>query len=321
MSVLKIDMTYQCTAECEHCRFWCTREPQPVIDVDMAVDCIEKLKKLNDLQLVVVMGGEPGLYPNEMHALLAASHALGLMTRLETNAFWAVDDDAARKFLEPLYKMNTQVAISLDAFHAPYVPPERVTTALKISEELGGECWTAISLIDSQNKSTAEDKLTLQLIKDVEEHLGHKLERSYQGRILYAGRPVERLANIVKQGRGVPTETCNRVPWWMDGYQESLYLLSLDPDGYLSKGCGIAIGNIKNQSIESFLESYDAHKHPILRTLLEKGPLGLAEEAAELGFELQDDYADRCHLCQEAREVLREKYPEYLVPRQHYRQP
>jgi hypothetical protein len=30
-------------------------------------------------------------------------------------------------------------------------------------------------------------------------------------------------------------------------------------------------------------------------------------------------YAGKCHLCQEARQALLPKYPEYLVPEQHYR--
>jgi hypothetical protein len=66
------------------------------------------------------------------------------------------------------------------------------------------------------------------------------------------------------------------------------------------------------------LKSYDAHKHPIFATLLECGPLGLAREAAELGYLLKSDYADRCHLCQEARQILQARYPEHFVPAQHY---
>ena len=46
---------------------------------------------------------------------------------------------------------------------------------------------------------------------------------------------------------------------------------------------------------------------------------GLAREAQAYGYVLKTDYADKCHLCQEAREYLRGKYPDYLVPEQHYR--
>jgi hypothetical protein len=98
-----------------------------------------------------------------------------------------------------------------------------------------------------------------------------------------------------------------------------LELLELDPDGYLSKGCGIAIANIRQTPVGTVLAAYDAARHPIFSTLLESGPLGLAREAEAFGYVLKTDYADKCHLCQEARQVLLSKYPAYLVPEQHYR--
>jgi hypothetical protein len=72
--------------------------------------------------------------------------------------------------------------------------------------------------------------------------------------------------------------------------------------------------------VDAVLAAYDAAQHPIFSTLLTSGPLGLAREAQALGYVLKADYADKCHLCQEARQVLRPKYPQYLVPEQHYTQ-
>ena len=128
------------------------------------------------------------------------------------------------------------------------------------------------------------------------------------------------MAKKVADGRGVPKDICDNAPWWLDGEFETLKLLILDPDGYLSKGCGIAIGNIKDESVQSVLKSFDAKKHPIFSTLIKAGPVGLAKEAATLGYVMKKDYADKCHLCQEVREFLREKnkYSEYLAPEQHY---
>ena len=67
------------------------------------------------------------------------------------------------------------------------------------------------------------------------------------------------------------------------------------------------------------LGNYHAEEHPIIGRLIDRGPLALAEEAQTRGlYSLRSDYADRCHLCQEARIALKSVYPEWLTPDQHY---
>ncbi len=318
MSVLKIHLTYQCVAACEHCRFRCTRHSSPAIDYDLVMECVDALKRLNHLELVVLMGGEPGLFPQLTHRLTAAIAAIGVAVRVETNAFWATDNEAARRFLEPLYAQAASVMFSLDAWHEPFVPPERVARAARISEALGGQYNLEMAYLDFPSCEHDRDKRSNALLADLERQVG-KRPQVYQGSMLFNGRAAERLASLVAPGRGIPTEVCDQVPWWFDGHLRTLDLLILDPDGYLSKGCGIAIGNIRQKSVDTVLASYDATQHPIFSILLESGPLGLAREAKALGYVLKADYADKCHLCQEARETLLSKYPAYLVPEQHYR--
>jgi len=176
-----------------------------------------------------------------------------------------------------------------------------------------------MAYLDVERRAHPTDQRTDALLAAAED----KLERSpccriYQGNVFYNGRAARSLASWVSEGRGVPTDTCERVPWWMDGELDTLDLLILDADGYLSKGCGIAIGRIGPRSVEAILEDSDARAHPIFRTLLETGPLGLVREAEAMGYTLKTDYADKCHLCQEARQVLRPKYPEILAPARHY---
>jgi hypothetical protein len=301
----------------KHCRFRCTTRPAPVIDSDLAMQVISVLQAQNDLQMVVLLGGEPGLFPTLTHWLAKAIRALNINARVESNAFWATDDTAARQFLAPLYADGVSLMFSLDAFHAPFVPFERVERAIRVSEQLGGAYNLEIAYLNLAERKNPQDKQTEALFTELTARLGFE-PKSYQGNVLFNGRSTERLADLVAEGRGVPNERCRAVPWWYNGDLDTLELLILDPDGYLSKGCGIAIGNVKQTSVTEILQSYDAHSHPILSTLLNVGPLGLAQEAGELGYVLKQDYADRCHLCQEARQVLRVKYPEYLQPDQHY---
>ena len=321
MSVLKIHMTYQCTAECEHCRFKCSRQPGKAIDYDLAMECIKVLKKINGLELVVLMGGEPGLFPELTHKLAMAISKLGLTVRVETNAFWAKTKGSARQFLEPLYAEKASVMFSLDCWHEGFISSDRIENAIRVSDELGGKHYLEVAYLEKPGADNEKDKRTDKLLKDMEKRLGRmSCKALYQGTILFNGRAAHKIASYISKGRGLPKGICDKAPWWFDGEFETLKLLILDPDGYLSKGCGIAIGNIKDESVQSVLKSFDAKKHPVFSTLIKAGPVGLAKEAVKLGYVMKKDYADKCHLCQEVREFLREKnkYSEYLAPEQHY---
>jgi hypothetical protein len=347
MSFLKIHTTYRCTSTCAHCHLRAGMDrPAKSISYDLTLSAIQELQRLNNLELVVFLGGEPGLYPDLLHRLVASIHALGVGLRIETNASWAIDHQAARDFLAPLLAANTQVMFSIDSFHEPFVGPNRVVEAISVVVELGGSWNIETPYLDFSTQDNPHDRRTLQLLeetlKGIEQKAGlvinpevvHSMPGQYtirsfsqsnaylaEGRVYFKGRGAHLLAPLVAEGRGVPAEVCDTVPWWSNGSQSTTELLALDPDGYISKECGIVFGNIEQQSIAEILTNFDASQHPILSTLIREGPLGLAREAGELGYVMKRDYADKCHLCQEAREVLRAKYPQYLAPEQQYVDP
>lgn len=133
-----------------------------------------------------------------------------------------------------------------------------------------------------------------------------------------SGRAADEFGDLFAQNRGVPTEPCTKVPWWGDSDIETLDLLILEPGGYITKGCGIAIGNVHDQDLKEMLVQYNAQNHPIFKILLTEGPLGLAKLAEQYGNKIKDQYADKCHLCQEARRILKPYYDDILKPDQHY---
>jgi hypothetical protein len=316
---LKIHVTYQCTAQCDHCHLRAGRTTAPAIDGDLAMRVIRDLRRLNGLSQMVLLGGEPGLFPELVHRLCGESAAMGIWTRVETNTSWAVSEEAAMKFFEPLAAIRTQIMMSVDAFHDPFIPVSRVACAIKVIEKLGNPYSIEVPYMEPAKKTHPLDVRTDELLAELTRLLGHEpTGRMARGRVYFKGRGAHKLAPLVCGGRGVPAGVCNRVPWWTDGQQNTTQLFGLDPDGYLSKECGIAIGNVKERTVEEIFSTFDAERHPILSKLIHAGPLGLAQEAKELGYTLKKDYADKCHLCQEAREVLRARYPQYLTPAQQY---
>ncbi len=319
MSVLKIHMTYQCSAQCDHCHLRAGMRKSPAIPYDLAMTTITELQKLNGLTYVVLLGGEPGLFPHLTHKLASSINELGIGVRIETNASWATDNKTADSFLEPLCAIKAQIMLSVDAFHEPYVSLDCVERAIRRLDILKGDYVLEVPYLDFPHGRNSLDARTNHLLGQLETRLGRSpCAQAYKGQVFFKGRAAHKLAGLVADGRGVPGDVCDTVPWWSNGSQRTLELLGLDPEGYLTKECGIAIGNVRQQTVEHIINSFDAEKHPVLSTLINRGPLGLAQEARELGYTLRSDYADKCHLCQEAREHLREKYPQYLQPEQHY---
>lgn len=344
MSTLKIHTTYRCTSTCAHCHLRAGIDrPAKAVPYDLTMSTIQELQRLNNLELVVFLGGEPGLYPDLLHRLAASIHALGIGVRIETNASWAVTLGAAHEFLAPLVDAGAQIMFSIDAFHEPFIEPQRVVTAISAMHALGGAWNIETPYLEFGKFDNPYDQRTLQLIAEaaqaIQQATGLALGQEYvsrvegqyavrlfgqthnylvEGKVFFKGRGAHALAPLVAAGRGIPAEVCDTVPWWNNGSQSTTELLALDPDGYISKECGIGIGNVERQSVEEILSGFDARQHPILSVLIDEGPVGLARQAVDMGYVMKKDYADKCHLCQEAREVLRVRYPEYLAPAQQY---
>ena len=59
----------------------------------------------------------------------------------------------------------------------------------------------------------------------------------------------------------------------------------------------------------------NADAHPICGLLFKGGPAALV---TEYNLQPASHYADACHLCYEARTMLRERFPQYLNPDQMY---
>jgi len=76
----------------------------------------------------------------------------------------------------------------------------------------------------------------------------------------------------------------------------------------------MAIGNAKKLRLSRLLSEYDWKRHPVTRTLVEKGPLGLIDlrECESFDFHEQE-YMDKCHLCCDLRKIMQKAYPEMYI--------
>jgi hypothetical protein len=89
----------------------------------------------------------------------------------------------------------------------------------------------------------------------------------------------------------------------------------VDHLGHLHLCQGLTMGNLFDQPLAEIVADYNPQGHPIVGPLLAGGPVALVE-----AFDLthQEAYVDACHLCYLSRDMLAERLPECLGPRQMY---
>jgi len=90
--------------------------------------------------------------------------------------------------------------------------------------------------------------------------------------------------------------------------------ISMDSAGWASICWNMAMGNAKESPLSKLIAEYSWESHPVTRTLVETGPLGLTYLPESRGFDLQEEkYIDRCHLCIDLRRYMRRTYPEMFI--------
>jgi hypothetical protein len=261
---------------------------------------------------VHIGGGEPFLNFEGLMAAIEELHRAGIKIEyIETNAFWAEDPDAAERLKRLAAKGIDALCISVDPYHAEYVPYSLPLLLGDLCEQTGmgyflwkREFLTALSRLNgakAHSRAEIEKVLSDKYIANTARLYG----------IGYGGRAV----NIEDEfGSPQPAETLAA-----DG-SPCKNLLStghfhVDLEGYfIPPGCtGIKI------PLAEAAFGIPEGKYPAFEALYHNGIAGLAALARKQGFEGRNQgYADKCGLCFYARKFLAEKggCPE-LNPR-HY---
>ena len=76
------------------------------------------------------------------------------------------------------------------------------------------------------------------------------------------------------------------------------------------------VGTACHDSLDNLWQGFDYREHPIVARLVESGPIGLMILAERLGYQREDGYASKCHLCYEIRRFLylSGEYDGYIGP-------
>ena len=130
---------YQCTAACRHCLYACSPERTGGYITKETAESVCKLLRAGGCRSVHIGGGEPFLDFDGLLELIQTVTDAGIAVEyIETNAYWAADKQQAVQRLKKLARAGADtLCISLDPFHAEYVPADLPLSLAKTCQDVG----------------------------------------------------------------------------------------------------------------------------------------------------------------------------------------
>ena len=320
LTYLTLVITYQCSARCAHCCLGAGPEFHEWMAPEHAEDYIAQATRTNQITHMTLIGGEALL--DVERTILIGETALrsGIPSvDIDTNASWATDEDTALRVLGRLVDKGFEIGFSVDAFHQHYVPEERVLCALRAARKLGLDPKGSCEILDREDASNDYDVETRRLTKWFRER-GFDVSPGGPSHVVFQGQAVN-LARAHSGPRSIPQDKCAGVPWFATNDFRRLGGIQIDVHGWVMVEHGLCIGNARERPLSEILTSYDPEAHPIIRVLINDGPIGLTRIPEAQGFKLREEgYINKCHLCHEGRAYLRPKFADVLAPGNCYPQ-
>jgi hypothetical protein len=256
-------------------------------------EILRQCQELDGLESIYFEGGEPFLYYPVLVQGVDMAHAMGFQVGIVSNAYWATSPEDARLWLEPFAGKLSDLSVSSDLFHYSEFISRQARYASQAAQDLGIPVGM-ISIAEPQ-------KLDAPLVEG-------QLPAGESG-VMFRGRAAEKLAADVPHH---PWDRFTACPY------ENLAepgRVHVDPMGNLHVCQGIVIGNLFDQPLKAICQDYNPQNHPVVGPLIAGGPRRLVETYA---LELESSYADACHLCYQARQALRARFPQILAPDQMF---
>jgi hypothetical protein len=139
MSVLSMQVTYQCNIACKHCGPYCAPDQYDWMSLAEIADLIRQAAALG-VQNVVFTGGEPSLLGDDLIGLFHLIHRdLKIpFSRIVTNGKFGSSYEKARRILGAWKTAGlVEVNISCGEFHQEFIPLEVVANAYRAARDLG----------------------------------------------------------------------------------------------------------------------------------------------------------------------------------------
>jgi hypothetical protein len=293
LSGVHILLTYTCNYECDHCFVWGGPFKEGTLTLDQLDEILTQAAELRTVEWVYFEGGEPFLYQPVLVKAVETAAGAGFSVGLVSNAYWATEVRDAVEWLRPLAGLVRDLSVSSDLFHH--------------DDEMDRTVWNAVEAANQLGIPVGAISIAKPAVEDAETAVGQL--PIGESAVQFRGRAAEKLVGGMPL---LPWESFNGCP--CEDFRDP-GRVHLDPLGNIHICQGISIGNVFRSTLKANCETYDPEGHPVIGPLLAGGP---AELVRRYDLEHDASYADACHLCYEARRLLRDRFPDVLTPDQMY---
>jgi len=310
-----IMVNYECNATCRHCLYSCSPTRNPGYINEETAEKVCQLLNKGGCRSVHIGGGEPFLDFKNLLMMVRQLNKNGIrLEYIETNAYWAAkpeDHEEIRKKLKQLLNEGVNaLCISIDPYHAEFVPYGAPLSLAKYCEETGMDyfLWRiesiqALSKMDPQKIHSRQDMEKL-ISRDYIGKTARQFGITYGGRAVNIEREFSSLSpadNFCKQ-----SSSCRNLL--------STNHFHVDKDAnFIPPGCtGLRI------PLEEAVCGIPEDKYSVFETLYNGGVSALLELAKQFGF-IPDatGYSSKCNLCFHIRCFLSKRdFPE--LDQNHY---
>jgi hypothetical protein len=293
-------VNYRCSAACRHCLYACspTREAG-YVDAEKAAE-ICRLLKAGRCGSVHIGGGEPFLDFEGLLVMVRALSGAGIrLDYIETNAFWVKsgEEKAAGRRIDALMEAGVDaLCISVDPFHAEYVPYGRPLLLARLCEKRGmgyflwrEEFLPLLSRIEGEtihSRAEMEERLSPGYIRKAADAYGITLGgRAVNIEEEYAGQKARNAEELLDD------DPCRGLL--------STGHFHVDFHGnFIPPGCtGLRL------PLAELVAGIAPGKYPVFEALYERGIRGLWELAGDAGFTANTAFS-KCNLCFHLRRFL-----------------
>ena len=132
-------VTLACTGHCKHCSEGDHAGFTEHLDGECAAKAVEEICRVYKIDSLMVFGGEPLLYPEDVCKIFEAGKKAGIGRRdLITNGYFSNDEKRIQEVAEQLAESGlNRLLLSVDAFHQETIPLEPVMAFAKCIQYTG----------------------------------------------------------------------------------------------------------------------------------------------------------------------------------------